>query len=210
MSYIKRIKRSLRGCRPRLSFSLDLFEEEYCLDFFGFLIALPFLDRWHREPEEMMESWGFSVYWADRYVVWRWGSYWKSIDMPWAFRHLITEVRKPDGTWVEAIEEWTAKEGESDGRWKETYDYTYTLKSGEIQHRKADIHVRRMTWVWRWTYWLKWPRKVRTSIDIRFDDEVGERTGSWKGGCTGCGWDLKPNETPLESLRRMERERVFD
>lgn len=30
-----------------------------------------------------------------------------------------------------------------------------------------------------------------------------------KGGCTGCGYDIKPGETPLECLQRMERERKF-
>jgi hypothetical protein len=44
---------------------------------------------------------------------------------------------------------------------------------------------------------------------IEFNDEVGERTGSWKGGTLGCGYNLLPNETPLECLRRMEKERKF-
>jgi hypothetical protein len=90
----------------------------------------------------------------------------------------------------------------------ETYPYTYTLKSGELQLREATVHVVRMNWKARW-----WPliplTKSRTSIDIKFNQEVGERTGSWKGGCTGCGWDMLNGETPLDSLRRMERERKF-
>lgn len=91
----------------------------------------------------------------------------------------------------------------------QTYDYTYTLKSGEVQHRKATVYVDRMTWRMRW-----WPllpfSKSRTSINISFNEEVGEGTGSWKGGCTGCGYDMKTGETPLETLRRMEKERKFD
>jgi hypothetical protein len=40
-------------------------------------------------------------------------------------------------------------------------------------------------------------------------DEVGEEAGSWKGGVLGCGYTLLPNETPLQCLRRMEKERKF-
>lgn len=91
----------------------------------------------------------------------------------------------------------------------ETYDYTYTLKSGEVQRRKAAVYVDRMTW--RALWWPIIPRQqVRTSINITFDGEVGEGTGSWKGGCTGCGYDMLHAETPLECLLRMERERKFD
>lgn len=100
---------------------------------------------------------------------------------------------------------WNFKEHEvlSD---KETHDYLYWLKNGLMQERKAEIQAER----WLWTrYWLPW-KKERKCINIEFSDEVGERTGSWKGGCTGCSYDMKPNEIPLQALRRMERERRFD
>lgn len=95
-------------------------------------------------------------------------------------------------------------------RWaSEIYDYTYTLKSGQIQQRKATVFVDRMVWRVRW-----WPiipiQKSRTCINVTFSDEVGEGSGSWKGGCTGCGYEMKLAETPLECLRRMERERKFN
>ena len=34
-------------------------------------------------------------------------------------------------------------------------------------------------------------------------DEVGEETGSWKGGTIGCGYNLKPGETAEECFDRM-------
>lgn len=90
----------------------------------------------------------------------------------------------------------------------EVYDYTYKLKSGEYQHRRATVYVNRMTWLARW-----WPiipiKKSQTCINVAFDGEVGEKTGSWKGGCTGCGYEMKFGETPMETLYRMERERKF-
>jgi len=82
--------------------------------------------------------------------------------------------------------------------------------------------------------WFPTIRKKRKTIDVKFSyggpfkrfviiekqgfkipnskeetGEVGERTGEWKGGTTGCGYQMLPNETPLETLRRMEKERKF-
>lgn len=91
----------------------------------------------------------------------------------------------------------------------ETYDYTYVRNNGEIQKRQADVYVDRMTWRMRW-HWILPFKKVRDSININFNEEVGEGTGSWKGGCTGCGYDIAPHETPLEALRRMEWNRRFE
>ncbi len=97
---------------------------------------------------------------------------------------------------------------EAEKRVSEVYDYTYVLKNGTVQKRKATVYVDRMEWRARW--WPLIPRnQVRTCINISFDQEVGEKTGSWKGGCTGCGYEMLLSETPLETLRRMERERKF-
>ena len=43
-------------------------------------------------------------------------------------------------------------------------------------------------------------------IAIEFDDEVGKDKRSWKGGCLSCSYNLLPNETPEECIRRMEKE----
>lgn len=106
-----------------------------------------------------------------------------SIHMPWKWRHAGTEIL-------------TAKE---------KHKYHYVLRSWEVQERTATIHAEESTWV---RYWIPWARKHR-SIQVEFDGEVGDRTGSWKGGCLGCGYEMRINETPVECLRRMERERKF-
>lgn len=85
----------------------------------------------------------------------------------------------------------------------ETYPFTYKLRSGKVQERTAKIKVESRMWT-RW--WLPWKMQKRY-IDIEFNDEVGERSGSWKGGVLGCAYDMLPHETPLDCLRRMERER---
>jgi hypothetical protein len=89
-----------------------------------------------------------------------------------------------------------------------TYPYAYKLKNGEIQLRMATVYVERRTWRMEW-WWLLPFKLINTTIDVTFDGEVGERTGSWKGGCLSCSYDLFPNETPEQCLRRMEQERKF-
>lgn len=96
-------------------------------------------------------------------------------------------------------------------RYTGEFPYTYVLRSGEVQHRTATVTVERMTWCWRlfWRLGVWFPKRVRTSIWVKFSDEVGERTGSWKGGTVGCGYDIRPGETPEQALRRMEADRKF-
>lgn len=94
--------------------------------------------------------------------------------------------------------------------WSETYPYTYKLNSGEIQERQATVKVVEREWRRKWLPFTTLFNQVVRNIDITFDKEVGERTGSWKGGTVGCGWDLKPNETPYQCLKRMEQERKFN
>ena len=92
---------------------------------------------------------------------------------------------------------------------KQTADYTYTRKSGEVQRRTATFYVDSMEHRMRWLMWLPFPRRVSKSICVDFSGEVGEKTGSWKGGTVGCGYSMRPDESALECLRRMERERKF-
>lgn len=106
-----------------------------------------------------------------------------ALSMPWEWRHRLHEVL-----------------GEP-----ETHPYLYRLASGKVQIRTATIKPERRVWT---RPWLPWKREDR-SIDVEFNDEVGERSGSWKGGCIGCGYEMLPGERPLDTLRRMEMERKF-
>lgn len=95
---------------------------------------------------------------------------------------------------------------ESGQAYKETHLYTYTLKSGEVQKRNATCTIEKRKWHRKWLPFLTITRQV---IDIEFSDEVGEGSGSWKGGTIGCSYDMLQNETIETCLRRMEREREF-
>src|SRR6185295_17874880 len=118
---------------------------------------------------------------------------------------------------------------------KQELPYHYMLDDGEVQHVTATI-VRERAWiVWKWFGESTSPRAhlgpgrrrrkawisdglrqiqkrlsaAKQTIDIAFSDEVGARRGSWKGGCIGCSYDMKPGETPRQTLTRMQHERRF-
>jgi hypothetical protein len=208
--------------RWRWSVALCKFEDHWALHFFCLWVTLW---KTRTEPEEMMESWGFTLDpWEDRCLHLNWGSKVKIYWLPWHLDHCRHEVMLRDGRFVDAadmrdIEAYRVHphrpmnpwSGDVGGElWVEAYPYRYTLRSGEAQERTATVTVERRTWWWKSFRWLGWPRKVRTAIDVKFSDEVGERTGSWKGGTIGCGYELQNGETPEQCLRRMEAEREFN
>lgn len=135
-------------------------------------------------------------------LTFHWGLRRKSYDWPWDLHTLAYEQMLPDGTWRDVFDR-DAKP------YTERHPYTYVLRSGEVQDRVATISKRRHVLTYRALKRIGWPRWNRESIDIKFDGEVGERSGTWKGGCIGCEYDLRPDETMLAALRRMERERKF-
>lgn len=188
-----------------LSLGPCLFHEGWSFNLFGLYLPMRLKPRAIRDGD-IMEKWGFTV--CDRSIHFNWGNKTKVIHFPWDWKHLKHEVRRPDESWVPYVGSYE-KDKEPDGRWFAEYHYVYRLNSGEVQGRVAEIHVGRREWRWRWFMWLPWPSMKIQSIDVAFDGEVGEKSGSWKGGTIGCGYDMKPNETPLETLRRMERDRKF-
>lgn len=171
-------------------------------------IKLPFAEREVRCPDySPMMSWGFSGDPEMGLHIHR-GCRTKVITMPWRdWVQTDHDVRRDDGSWVPFVGSWE-HDKEPDGRQYETYPYRYVLRSGEVQNVNATISVERRRRKLRWLRFLPFGRTTH-AIDVSFDGEVGERAGSWKGGCCGCGYTLRPDETPRECLHRMQEERKF-
>jgi hypothetical protein len=156
--------------------------------------------------------------------------------MPWSWEWVRTSKMKQDGTWLHDKYKGTRVNFYDrvieEQIWSETYPYTYVCKDGEVQQRLATIKVEEREWRWRWFTWFPFIRKVSRDISVDFSyggitpreiliekvghplkhkqsGEVGESAGSWKGGTLGCGYKMKPGESPLNTLRRMEKEREF-
>lgn len=202
--------------RPGWAIALHLFDDppHFTLQFklwriVDLWVRLPFLRRFAREPHEMLETWGVSYDPEMGHAYLRWGARHSFVQMPWRnWKHISHDVMRADGSWAPYVGEWE-RDKAPDGRHTETHPYNYLLQSGEAQRRQATIYVDRRIWRLSLLRWTSRFQRVRHAIDVRFDDEVGERTGSWKGGTIGCSYDLKPNETPRECLRRMQSERKF-
>lgn len=180
-------------------------------------LKMPVFITFRPGTEDWNARYGFSVFarsmhlnWRDRYTV---------VNFPWDWVFVRRTFLRPDGSVFSHEEKGPTRLG-TQFDWdahkrrlleiSETHDYHYLmLPSGEVQSRKATIYGEEMEWRMRWLKALPWPRKVSRTIEVSFDDEVGERSGSWKGGCVGCGYEWRDGETMLQSLRRMERERRF-
>lgn len=161
-------------------------------------------EAWCRE----WQKWGFTL--CGPGVHFHWNEVYKIWDIPYFSKvHQRHEVRRADGSWVPFVGSWEQGK-EPDGREEFRYPYAYRLRNGTMQHRNATVFVERRAWRPKWFTWTRLFENCRQSIDVWFNDEVGERTGSWKGGCLGCGYEMLPGETPEQTLRRMERERVFN
>lgn len=176
--------------------------------------------RAHREPAEMMASWGFSWRWFDldgSTIHLHWGAGTKIFEMPWRYRHHMTEILLHDGSWrpqvsitMEAINSripYDSYDKPLPDVHVEEHPYHYMLDDGTVQHVTAKVTVERSTR--RRPWWLfNWGR-TRRSIAVAFSEGVGDGAGSWKGGTTGCWYEQRPGERPRDTLRRMQRERRF-
>jgi len=194
--------------RPQLNISLF---------FFHLILKLPFRNKWKNECD--CPKWGISYH---NQTLWihkggkgnmNGGSKWYTINMPWQYNWVRTSYLRKDGSWEHEYKGDNRNLYRSEWNhlwWSEEYPYTYKLKSGNIQERIATVKVEEREWRMCWFKWIKLLPKIQTTIAVTFSDEVGERTGSWKGGTIGCGYDLRKGESPLNCLRRMEKERKFN
>jgi hypothetical protein len=190
---------------PRFGFELQInrgghFEQNYsigfCLLWGMFNIKLPFKTKL---PEDC-EWHAYGINFFEDSIIWRWGRSYNSWQLPfvsWEFD--FHQVKDHKGDWVKY-------EYKSDQIHKKTFDYHYELLSGEVQERKATCYIERRQWHRKW---FPFSKTVRECISVDFNDEVGERSGSWKGGTLGCSYDLLKGETMEQCLRRMESEREF-
>ena len=136
--------------------------------------------------------------------------------MPWDLTWVRTSTLLQDNTWLDSsitdrLPFMSKKERAAKyNTFRETHPYEYVRKSGVVQKVNATISVEEREWRPRWSKWTSLFAKVRRTIDVEFSDEVGEQAGSWKGGVLGCGYVMKPGETPYACLLRMQSERRFN
>lgn len=185
-----------------------------CLIFFHLEFILPFRNKWTDECDS--PKWGIAIH-NNTFWIYRGGegndnggNKWWTWYIPFITKDWVrTSILLKDDTWEHETDkisksfyedEWKAKQKS----W--TYDYTDKY-DGEII--PTTIYVTEREWRPKWLKWTKLFAITRRTIDIHFSKEVGNRKGSWKGGCTRCDYELLPNETPIDCIKRMEKEREF-
>jgi len=146
------------------------------------------------------------------------GAEYKTITMPWDYTWVRTSTLcipyAGQECWIDETKAQRAK-WEQDAliswdkyidisKWKETYEYTDKRNGTRVN---ATVCVVEREWRPIGLQFTKLFAKTSKAIEVEFSDEVGRGKGSWKGGAIGCSYVMKPNETPLECLRRMEKER---
>lgn len=204
--------------KPGLEFVLNrgtYFDQRWAIHFalgWGqFMVYLPFKTKLEGGCD--MPKYGFTVH-SDTLWIYKGGIYqngqcqnqWWSWYLPYfSYEFDGHWIKDKTQTWV-SMDNYKCWDFRKTDAYVETHPYTYTLANGEVQNRTAKCTVERRKWHRKWCPWLTTERQV---IDIEFDDEVGEGFGSWKGGVTGCSYDMLPSETIESCLRRMEATRKF-
>lgn len=199
--------------------------------FFTWFAPLPlWTRRFFRGGDYGMDrpQYGFSS--SEEGLHLHWGKRSKMLWWPWGLEHIRTEYlgtdlnwhddrSHPENTWSRQhpnpLHRYNGPVGPE--KWSEVHPYRYMLQSGEVQEVEATITRRRAFHGRQWFGPVRFrrflrsimPKRVFDSIDVQFNGEVGERAGSWKGGCIGCSYDIKPEESPRSALMRMQRERRF-
>jgi hypothetical protein len=205
------------------------------LGLFQAFIRLPFLDEAICGGPNSIESphYGFAVHLTCIHL--NWGRHCRIVEAPWQRRFLFREFLAVDGRWLPADQRARDyRPGEGVEPLATAAPYHYLLDDGEVQSVTATVTRGRSWTVWRWfgestspqalgrvdrprRAWLsdylrgiqKRLSRPQDVIDVAFSGEIGSRAGSWKGGCVGCSYEMRPGERPQDTLRRMQRERRF-
>ena len=139
--------------------------------------------------------------------------------LPWKqWDHVRQSLYNPDGTLFYTEPHWKVARATGAKHCFEMEDKCPALYFGFEDHDGelivATCHIEEREWH-KGTGWFRWLKyfakpKIRRSLDLRFNAEVGPQKGSWKGGTIGTGCDMLKGESPEKAFRRfceMDHER---
>ena len=168
--------------------------------------------------DELPRSYGFSlhdghlsVYYGrqthDSSTEQQWGCF-----LPWTqWRHVRHSLYGLDGSLFLDLPKYGGRHGRSS--WDHHHILTEACPAATFAFRDFDgeeltatTKIEEREWLLgeKWCGWLSLftKPKVRRSLDIRFSGETGRRKGSWKGGTTGHGIAMLPDELHEAAFRR--------
>lgn len=135
------------------------------------------------------------------------------IDIPWQnWRFVRQSWYGPTGQHIETLWETKNKEGRS-AQWEWRHEFEKTLAKTRFEVEDFDgkrigvsTHIEEREWrfgigLFEWLSLFR-KHKVRRTLEINFDHEVGPEKGSWKGGLMGTSIDMEPGELHEAAFRR--------
>lgn len=154
----------------------------------------------------------YGFYWFEGQPWFCLGKDYKTFRMPWNFEWYKTQTLLNDGTWFEESvnnrkDFLSSFNFLKENAWNELIPFTYIFpendhRKEEKQHRVARVTFKRMEFRRYGLMNFKIFNKIYNSLYFDFNDEVGIKSGSWKGGTLGSSVDVLPNETYEEAFRR--------
>ena len=154
----------------------------------------------------------YGIYILDHALTIHWGRksilFWELPFLTWKMTEHCIDVKDRGFVKADVLEKENPKDY-WDTDWRKEHFNAQVLPyvdsyDGEVVN--ATIWQEYRIWKRKWLTWLPFWEEKHDYIEIVFDKEVGKEKGSWKGGCIGCRYDLKPGETAEECLKRMEKE----
>lgn len=182
------------------------------LVFFNLSFILPFRNNWTDECDP--PKWGLAIHHNSLWIYkggkgnLKGGNRWWTWDIPFLTKNWVrTSILLNNGEWEHETKNsqknfWQDKWKLKKKSW--TYDYIDKYDSKIIP---TTIYVEEREWRPKWLTWTSLFAEIRREIDVHFSEECGKCKGTWKGGVLECGYELLPDESPIECLKRMEKER---
>ena len=133
--------------------------------------------------------------------------------LPWLhWRFVRQSWYGPTGQHIETLWETKNKEDRS-AQWEWRHEFEKTLAKTRFEVEDFDgkrigvsTHIEEREWRFGTGFfeWLSLFRrcKVRRTLEINFDHEVGPEKGSWKGGLMGTSIEMDPGELHEAAFRR--------
>jgi hypothetical protein len=214
--YNARYKRRFEFVRPQLSIGLYHFAEDGEAGYWSIKFFFVWLTLWRssyppRDEDRMFDAWMFSIHpFGERHIYLHWRAWHRFISLPWSFDWIEHAVMNTAGEFV--VTEFKHRGNRatvvlSDPLEPQRFLFRYQTRTGLIQYTTVTVKaVERRRWQWTFFRRLRLPVMVKTrhSLDLWFDDEMGNQRGSWKGGVLGTGCDYRPGEPIEKALRRFE------
>lgn len=135
---------------------------------------------------------------------------------PFILRYHSKQLLMNDGTWLkgkeaESCDYYTHGDKYNDLK-QYKVPYHYTTKKGEKQETVATVTVEKRELRRKILFNTSFGSKVIKYINVDFETGVGEgdkvKWGS-RNFTIGCSYQMKDGETPIQTLRRMESERIL-